>query len=408
MDEKSLTDEIYQELVDGLKTGLDWTAFLARYGGSKGPLYNAIARFFHDMEVKVKSFSEVQANLEAAGLKLDSLDREIKKAESRFVALKEQEKALNEGIETLETKLTEKSELLEYAGELGKLGFDIARLRQLRETLNEIGAKHGLKGKEAIGKFFAELKDYDAEAGFEQEIQRLATTAATKKLEAENWQAQTDNLSRRYKELSEAITVAQSLRNQGVREEQIISWNKSLIKLGGAEGFEKGLNRYRSVQALLAARRREVKKLDLKIAKLNGEVNTLRQEKAEIGGSIKALRSSAIAEIERVSKTGIETVNAQKREIKNSVRMLKEEMANVSQTGLDKIDKLGQAGASSIQAVGGRASSELKEALSLVDKLSRRTLEVGVIIGQLENKQEKSGDVKEKIEKLVTGIERAK
>ncbi len=32
----SLTDEIYQALVDGLKTGLDWTHFLAEYGASKG------------------------------------------------------------------------------------------------------------------------------------------------------------------------------------------------------------------------------------------------------------------------------------------------------------------------------------------------------------------------------------
>ena len=31
----SLTDEIYAELVDGLKTGLDWTQFLAQHGASK-------------------------------------------------------------------------------------------------------------------------------------------------------------------------------------------------------------------------------------------------------------------------------------------------------------------------------------------------------------------------------------
>lgn len=34
----SLTDEIYNELVDGLKIGLDWTQFLAKHGASKGPL----------------------------------------------------------------------------------------------------------------------------------------------------------------------------------------------------------------------------------------------------------------------------------------------------------------------------------------------------------------------------------
>ena len=43
----SLTEEIYAELVDGLKTGsLDWTAFIAKYSASKGPLYNAIGDSF--------------------------------------------------------------------------------------------------------------------------------------------------------------------------------------------------------------------------------------------------------------------------------------------------------------------------------------------------------------------------
>ena len=50
----SLTDEIYAELVDGLKTGLDWPHFLAKYKDSKGPTYNAIGRFLNDMGPKVK------------------------------------------------------------------------------------------------------------------------------------------------------------------------------------------------------------------------------------------------------------------------------------------------------------------------------------------------------------------
>jgi len=38
----SLTDEIYTELMDGLQKGLDWQHFLAKYGASKEPLYNAL------------------------------------------------------------------------------------------------------------------------------------------------------------------------------------------------------------------------------------------------------------------------------------------------------------------------------------------------------------------------------
>ncbi|GAH56414.1 unnamed protein product, partial [marine sediment metagenome] len=221
----SLTDKIYQELVDGLKTGLDWTHFLAEYGTSKGPLYNAFGRFFKDMEPKVKALGEVQAKLDAAGLTLGQLDQQIKEAESSLAPLEEKKNTLNQQIETSETKLAEKSEVMKQVGELGKLGFDIERLRQLREALTEIGAKHGLKGKEAVTKFFSDLLDYDAKTGFEREIQRLETIHETKKLEAEKWQAEADSLSRCHKDQSEAIAAVQSLIKRGVNIEQIVSWN---------------------------------------------------------------------------------------------------------------------------------------------------------------------------------------
>ena len=115
----SLTDEIYQELMDGLKTGLDWTHFLAKYGGSKGPLYNAFARFSHDMEPKVRELSAVQAKVDAAGLQLDqrglelnSLDQKVKEADKviqtknhDLALLEEKRNVLNEQLETIETKL---------------------------------------------------------------------------------------------------------------------------------------------------------------------------------------------------------------------------------------------------------------------------------------------------------------
>jgi len=96
------------------------------------------------MEPKVRALGEVQAKLDAAGLKLD---RQIKEAESSLAPLEDRRNALNEQIETLETKLAEKSELAMHLAELGKLGFDTERLRQLQGALREIGAKHGLKGR---------------------------------------------------------------------------------------------------------------------------------------------------------------------------------------------------------------------------------------------------------------------
>ncbi len=298
----SLTDEIYQALVDGLKTGLDYTHLQAQYGASKGPFYNAYGRFIRDMEPKVRALGEVQAKLDQGGLTLDSLDQKIKEAESNVASLQERENTLNQQIETFETKLAEKSEVIKQVGELGKLGFDIERLRQLREALTEIGAKSGLTGKEAITKFFTELKDYDAKTGFEREIQRLETITDTKKLEAGKWQAEADSLSRRHKDLSEAIAAVQNLIKHGVSIEQIVSWNGIVTKLGGPEELERELGDYKTIRELLNVIKEEVAACQLRLTKAQSQAETLEKERARIEARIDALKVAGIKQLEAMTE----------------------------------------------------------------------------------------------------------
>ena len=294
----SLTDEIYQALVAGLKTGelagkLEWTAFIAKHSGSKSALYNAIDRFFHDMGPEIiaakEKLSLVQRELDEAGLRLDqrglelnSLDQKVKEADKviqtknhDLALLEEKRNVLNEQLETIETKLAEKSQLLEHAGELVKLGFATERLRQLQEALKEIGAKTGLKGKEAVDKFFDELKDYDAKTGFEQEIQRLETITETKKLEAGKWQAEADSLSRRHKDQSEAIAAVQSLIKHRVNIEQIVSWNGLVNKLGGPEELQDKLGQYKSMSELLDAKKTEIEDCSKTVTELSAQIKAL-------------------------------------------------------------------------------------------------------------------------------------
>jgi len=234
----SLTDEIYAELTDGLKTGelagkSEWTAFIAKHGASKGPLYNAIDRFLHDMGPKVQELNEVQIKLDAAGLELDSLDQEISEAAKAIqtkthdlALLEEKENTLKKHTEVLESNLEQQSAPLERLQELGKFGFGEKRLEVLTTTLAQMGTKRGLKRDEAMNTFFAELKDYDAIQGFTQELQRLETIIRTKMLEAKRFRAEANDLSRRHKALTEAITAVESLREQGVKAKQIVVWKE--------------------------------------------------------------------------------------------------------------------------------------------------------------------------------------
>ena len=302
MENKTLTDEIYTELVDGLKTGLDWTQFLAKHGASKGPLYNAIGRFFNDMEPKVRALNEVQGKLDAAGLKLDQLDQRIKEAENSLAPLEDRKNALSEQIETLETKLAEENELLEHAGELGKLGFDIEKLGQLREALTEIGARHGFKGKEAVSKFFEDLKDYEAVLGAEALLQGLQTQIETKKLEAENWQAKEETLKRKHDDLKAVIGAVGALRTKNIKVGEIIAWHQVLNRFETVEQFNVSLAQYADIMKLLKARKEETEACELRLAQAKSEVETLEKERAKIEAAIDTLKVAGVKEIKAITE----------------------------------------------------------------------------------------------------------
>ena len=324
----SLTDEIYRELVDGLRTGLDYAHFQAKYRNSKGPFYNAFGRLTRDMEPKVRELGGVQAKLDAAGLTLDQLYQQIKEAEASLAPLEEEKNALNERIETLEVKLAEKSELIKHAGELGKLGFNSERLRQLRETLTDIGAKSGFNGKEAVSKFFTELKDYDAKTGFEREIQRLGTIVDTKKLEATKWQAETDSLSRRHKDLSEAIAAVQSLIKHGVKVEHIVSWNGIVSKLGGSEEIEKELGNYKTIRELLNVRKEETEGYEQRLTKAQSQLETLQKERVKIEGAIGALKEAGVNQLKAMTEEGIKQLNTLVNRERNEIWGVGQEVRN--------------------------------------------------------------------------------
>jgi predicted translin family RNA/ssDNA-binding protein len=264
----SLTDEIYAELVDGLKTGLDWTQFLAKHGASKGPLYNAIGRFFNDLEPKVRALNEVQAKLDADGLTLDQLDRQIKEAEGKIAPLENKKNSLSERVETLETRVAEKSELIKQVGALEKFGFDEERLRQLHDALGEIGAKHGLKGKEATSKFFDDLKDYEAIVGAELRLKGLQTQIETRSLELDMAEKKLEKARDEMADVQKALASYQRLVSMGFDE-------KALGEL------EEAGKKYGTPRTVLTAVSRFAGLSDIKTATEDMK-GKLKQEKADV------------------------------------------------------------------------------------------------------------------------------
>jgi chromosome segregation ATPase len=328
---------------------------------------------------KVQEFNEVQGKLDAAGLKSDQLDKQIKEAESSLAPLEERKSALNEQIETLETKLAEKSEAIKHVGELEKLGFNIERLRQLREALTEIGAKHGLKDKEAVSKFFSDLKDYEAVLGAESLLKGLQTQIETKKLEAENWQAKEEALKRKHDDLKEAIGAVYALRAKGVKASQIPVWQRILDQFGTVEQFEGYLTQYGDITKLLNARKEEAESYELRLTKAKSEVETLEKERAKIEGAIDALKVAGVKELKAMTEATEKQLKAvAASEIKEA------------------------------QAVGQEVRKEFANYVVQLDKLSEKAVHLGQELERSKQELQKYEGVKNILESHAVAMEEAK
>ena len=366
----SLTDEIYLELLDGLEKGLDWQRFLAKYSTSKGPLYNAIGRLFTEVGPRIAALNEerkqVQEKLDQAELTLDSFTPKTREAESNIASLEDRENVLDEQVEAQEAKLAEMSELAMHLAELERLGFDSERLKQLQEALGEIGAKHGLRSKEAVSKFFEDLKDYGAVLGARLQLKGLQTQIETKKLEAENWQAKEEAFRRKHNDLKEDVGAVHALNARGIKTSQIITWNKVLSRFQTVEQFEQSLAQYGDMAKLLEAGKEEAQSYELRSANAQGQVEALEKKGAKIEGSIDALKVAGVRELKAMTEEATKQLKAvAAREIKEA------------------------------QAVGQEVRREFNNYFTQLDSLTKRVFEIGQEFERKEEELQKYGGVKE-------------
>lgn len=335
---------------------------MAKHSASKGPLYNAIGRFFNDVEPKVRALSEVQREL-------DSLDQKIEAAEGTLVRLEERKSNLTEQIETLETKVAKNSEFIKQVGELEKLGFNIERLRQLRDALTQIGAKHSLKGKEAASRFFDDLKDYEAILEAELQLKGLETQIETKKLQAENWQAKEETLRRKHDDLTEDIGAVHALRAKGIKVGKMVAWNRIVNQIESIEQFEEKLRQYGDMAKLLNARKEETKGYELRLAQVKSQVETLEKEKAKIEAAIDALKTAGVKQLKAMTEA------AEKQLKVVAAREIEE-----------------------TRAVGQEVRSEFSNYFAHVDQLVKDAFQIGQKFERLKKKLRKYEGVKDALE----------
>jgi chromosome segregation ATPase len=378
----SYTDEIYRELMEGLDKGVDWQHFLDKYGSSKGPLYNAAGRVLTEVGAQLEDLNEernlVQTKLDQAKLTLKSLDEKIEETKWNVDSLEDRGNVLNEQVETLEAQIAVKEELVRQLAELEKLGFDIERLKQLHDVLKGMGGKHGLTSNEAVGKFFTDLKEYEAVLDAESELKRLRTLIETKKLEAKNWQAKEEALRRKHDDLTEALKATQALVTKGIKTSEIISWHKVLIRFQSVEQFGKDLVQYGDMTGLLEAKKEEVKNCELKVVKAQSRLETLEKEAAKIEGVISTLKITVFKELEEITEGTIKQVK----------EASAEEIREVQAAGLEVRESFGQL-------------------LTQIDALAKKVFEMGREYERISQDLQKYDGVKEVLESHLSASEQS-
>jgi peptidoglycan hydrolase CwlO-like protein len=312
----SLTDIIYQELLNGLRTGLDYDQIRQKHENSKGPFYNALQRVFTAVSAEICSLSsqsrQLQSNVADSKSKVEALSQQHKEAENSLRNKKQEMQSWEKQVEAarkqlaaLDKELNTKAILLDQLRELEKMGFDHEKLKYMQGRIVDIGTRRGLKPKDAISRFFEDLKDYDVMIGFQRELQRLESIAETMRLEADKWRSEKENLETSHKELEKVINAVDFLLKQGIKPEQLISWSKVLQKVGGIERLESELNEYKSIKEIVNAENKSIERLGLRKQGLEGEVNTLKEQKEEIEGAIKSLSEYGTTEITGVKDKAV-------------------------------------------------------------------------------------------------------
>ena len=239
----------------------------------------------------------------------------------------------------------------------------------MEEALKEIGMKYGLKGKEAVDRFFDDLKDYGSVLGAELQLKGLQMQIETKKLEAENWQAKQEALRRKHRDLKEAIEAIGALREKNIKANQIIAWHQILSRFQTVEQFAEYLTQYSDITKLLKARREEAESWELRLAQAQSQLEALEKEKTKIGAAIDALKI-----------TGFKELKAMTSETTKQLKTLADMEIN------------------EIRAVGQEVRAELNDFLTRLDTSNQKVFEIGQEFERIRQGLQKYDGIKDVLE----------
>ncbi len=244
----ALTDLIEADLLATLDGTGDPQAVLARYAGSKGPLYTALARPAEQFVGLRDRWVTTQGKLQDGERAVADAEDRAKKAERRAADAEKRLKAAT-------TALVPQQGLLDQAQSLRDAGLDTGSLTALTRVFAQVAQSDGITPAKAAVRFLQAATDFEGLAGFERQVREAETRA--KKAEADARQREANAKVR-----TAAVDGAEWFVRHGITAKTVGAWQPAAEQLGLppetlAQGLVRALQQFGTLEAACQAKAQE-------------------------------------------------------------------------------------------------------------------------------------------------------
>jgi hypothetical protein len=323
--EKTITETIKTELLDSVENSAVLESILQQHSHSKGPLYIALAQATNELTQRLKNKI---SQYHEAEQKTAEWKQQLEFLECKAVHLENDTAAKSADLVILDKQLSEKELLLDMATTISGLGFGATELATLHDILVNVGATHGEKPKQSITTFFQKVHDYNTLLGLDAELSAAKVAVATAKAELEQRQAELKAAEAKSKARNISIEFVENMIGHGVKESDLPQWTKIVEKSGiPLQELAHAFDQFASLEKLCKERQNKAAGLQTSIQSLTAQVTVLKEERDQIGAAIKAVRDSALAEIDLTSQKTMANLNILMQETENYKKLQQEAAA---------------------------------------------------------------------------------
>lgn len=295
---KTKTEMIATALLDAVDQGVGPESVLARYQGSKGPLYLALASVLETLrgrtDAAVAELTAREMGRKAVAAEVGALDARRRDTEATLSQLTKEVKQLEGRRASLDGEIT-------AAATLARRGFGSKELDRLATLLASVAASQGAPPEEGVAQFFATISRYENVVAFDLEVRCAEARAATARAECARCEAELRQAEAQSRARRETIAVMERLLSQGVKPDDLPRWERILATAEmSAARFGAAMKRYGSLAALARGERAQVEKLRRDSTRLRRQVEALERERAGITGELAAVRDTAVTAMQRL------------------------------------------------------------------------------------------------------------